>query len=34
MNEIEKNLRRLNRFIIFWVVIIILMMAFLLRILL
>jgi hypothetical protein len=34
MDEIEKNLRRVNRIIVFWVAIIVLLMAFLINILL
>lgn len=34
MDEIEKNLRRVNRIIVFWVAIIVLLMAFLVNILL
>jgi hypothetical protein len=34
MNEIEKNLRRVNRIIVFWVAIIVLLLAFLIKLLL
>lgn len=34
MNEIEKNLRKMNRFIILWLMIIVSLIAFLLKILL
>lgn len=34
MNEIEKNLKKMNRFIVLWVMIIVLLVAFLLKILL
>jgi hypothetical protein len=34
MNEIEKNLKKMNRFIILWVMIIVSLIAFLLKILL